>query len=118
MKKPEDVRYAETNVKKFVDRNIVTSGLVQRFMQRCVAHLAAQTRPGDSILDCGVSEGTMTKFLTEGLADRTLLAFEFEPEGCEVFHTSYPELPLARASIYQIPFPDASVDIATAFEVL
>lgn len=119
MKKPdENVVYGETNVHKFTDANRVTSGLVSRFMTRCANHLADLTKPGQVILDCGVSEGTMTRFLADRLPDRRIVSLEYEAEGCRAFHRTYPDLDILRASIYDLPLPDQSVDAATAFEVL
>ena len=117
-KKAEDVLYAETNIKKYADANRVTSGLLQRFMARCADHVATLAVPGDTILDCGVAEGTMTRFLTDQLPDRRIVAMEYEDEACALFHRDYGDIPLLRGSIYQLPLPDKSVDVATAFEVL
>ncbi|MDQ1712667.1 MAG: hypothetical protein QOE45_2117 [Frankiaceae bacterium] len=118
MKKPEDVRYGATNIEKFADENPLTAGLLGRFMGRCADHVEALTSPGESILDCGVAEGTMTRFLTDRLPDRRVVAMEYEDEACAIFHRQFGDIPLLRGSIYDLPFPDGSVDVVTAFEVL
>jgi SAM-dependent methyltransferase len=110
--------YAETNVGKYQDANPVTSRLVQRFMSRCVEEIGKHTAAGARLLDVGVSEGTMTSFVARRLPSRTFYACEFEAEGSAAFHGSYPDLPLARASAYQLPFESATFDLVTAFEVL
>lgn len=114
----EDVTYGKTNIKKFSDKNPVTSGLVARFMKRCADHVATLTAPGETILDCGVAEGTMTRHLVDQLPDRRVVALEYEDEAARVFKRDYADIPLLRASIYDIPLPDDSVDVCTAFEVL
>lgn len=117
-KKVEDVRYGETNIKKYADANRVTSGLLQRFMRRCADHVATLTAPGETVLDCGVAEGTMTRYLVDQLQGRKVVAVEYEDVACGAFKKAYGDIPLLRGSIYELPLPDDSVDVVTAFEVL
>jgi len=117
-KQAEDVRYGATNIQKYADANKLTSGLLQRFMRRCADHVGELAKPGQTILDCGVAEGTMTRFLVDALPDRRVVAMEYEDEACTIFKRDYADIPILRGSIYDLPLPDDSVDVVTAFEVL
>jgi SAM-dependent methyltransferase len=118
MRPEQEPIYGKTNIKKYEEKNPITSGLVRRFMGQCIDVLDGQTQKGASILDVGVSEGTMTRFIVDNLPDRLVISCEYEPEGCAAFHRAHADLPLTRTSVYALPFPTGSFDVVTAFEVL
>lgn len=85
--------------------------------RRFITPLLARATAGltaPRILDCGCGTGANLRLLARfGRA----VGFDLSPRGLE-FARTYGQSRLARASITQIPFLDASFDLVTAFDVL
>lgn len=82
-------------------------------------HLA----PGKDLVDCGCGPGSITLGLAEAVSPGEVLGIDIEPRQLEVAGAAAARRGIGnarfqQASIYEIPAPDASFDIAVAHFVI
>jgi len=75
---------------------------------------AIRGRPDPAILDCGCGTGANMVMLSEFGRP---FGFDFSWDGLQ-FARDYGQTRIAHASITHIPFPDATFDVVTAFDVI
>ncbi len=95
----------------------------QRTARREWAMLVPHLRPGMELVDCGCGPGSITTGLAELVAPGRAVGVDLEPRQLETARGLAAErgadnLRFEQASIYELPFPDASFDVATAHFVI
>lgn len=102
------------NEAKYSHPNPIARWLVDGF-QRAVGELYLQTCP-ESVLDVGCGEGLLADHLI-----RLRRPARFEGVDVELDRLApglHPDLKFQPASVYQLPYPDRSVDLVVCCEVL
>jgi ubiquinone/menaquinone biosynthesis C-methylase UbiE len=102
------------NEAKYAHPNPIARWLVGGF-QRAVGELYLQTCP-ESVLDVGCGEGLLADHLI-----RLRRPARFEGVDVELDRLApglHPDLKFKAASVYQLPYPDRSVDLVVCCEVL
>jgi SAM-dependent methyltransferase len=104
-----------SNYAKFQTANPVVRRLIDRFYAR----LRAIVSPlgADSLLDAGCGEGETIERLDELLPPR-VAAVDLSPEAVAFTAARLPRVEVARESVYELPFEDASFDLVLCLEVL
>lgn len=74
-------------------------------------------KPKDKILDCGCSNGGLSKYLTENI-DCTVFAFDIATFFVKNTHKNAPKAICARFPIENIPFVDEVFDVVIVGEIL
>jgi len=79
--------------------------------------------PGMSILDCGCGPGSITIGLAEIVAPGPVVGLDIEPRQLEAARRLATERAVSnirfeQGSVYELPFPDATFDVAVAHFVL
>ena len=69
-----------------------------------------------SVLDAGCGTGGMMSWLARYANDEEVAGIDLSPHALRFSHRDHPNV--ARASLAQIPFADASFDLVTSFDVL
>jgi ubiquinone/menaquinone biosynthesis C-methylase UbiE len=75
---------------------------------------------GDRILDIGCYTGEFARAAIDKRPNATLVAVDYDSENLRIARTLYPEMAAAfrQMSVYELAFPDASVDCVTFQEVI
>jgi SAM-dependent methyltransferase len=108
--------YDASNFRKHTSGNPVQRVLIDRFHRRILDRIAA-LEPG-SFLDAGCGEGFVAKLLRERLPRTRLTGFDFNPDAVKLAARANPGMGLVTASIFALPYPDATFDVVGCFEVL
>jgi ubiquinone/menaquinone biosynthesis C-methylase UbiE len=95
----------------------------KRTAQRELAFLVPYLRPGMSVIDCGCGPGSITVGLAEIVAPGRVVGIDIEPRQLETARQLAAErgagnLRFEAGSVYQLPFADASFDVAVAHFVI
>ncbi|HET7250150.1 MAG TPA: methyltransferase domain-containing protein [Gemmatimonadales bacterium] len=95
----------------------------KRTAARELAFLMPHLRPGMTILDCGCGPGSITIGLAEAVAPGDVVGVDVEPRQLDsarqlAAERGVPNLRFESASIYELPFADASFDVAVAHFVI
>jgi SAM-dependent methyltransferase len=80
-------------------------------------------RPGVRVLDCGCGPGSITVDLAEIVAPGKIIGVDMEPSQVEAARALATERRIGNvsfevANVYDLPFPDASFDVAVAHTVI
>ena len=94
-----------------------------RTAARELAFLIPYLAPGKDLIDCGCGPGSITLGLAEAVSPGEVLGIDIEPRQLEVASASASRRGMSnarfeQASIYEIPAPDASFDVAVAHFVI
>jgi len=95
----------------------------RRTARREWALLVPHLRPGMSVIDCGCGPGSITVGLAEIVAPGQVVGIDLEPRQVETARGVAAErgtsnLRFEQASVYELPFPDGSFDVAVAHFVI
>src|SRR5205807_4278990 len=95
----------------------------RRTVEEAAAFLLAELRPGMRLLDVGCGPGSITRGLAERLAPGQVIGLDLSRETLDAASREAAALGLENlryeeASVYALPFPDASFDVAYAHQVL
>ncbi len=105
-----------SNYRKHTSGNPIQRRLIERFLHTLADRITA-LQPG-SFLDAGCGEGFVTELLRTRLPETTLSGFDFNPAAVRLATAKNPAVSFVTASIYDLPYPDASFDAVGCFEVL
>lgn len=108
--------YSASNYRKHMSSNPAQRFLIDRFHRQIADRIAAMAP--ESFLDAGCGEGFVAKMLLERMPGLKLTGFDFDPEAVKLAQTTNPTCDFTTASIFEIPYPDQSFDVAGCFEVL
>lgn len=108
--------YDASNYRKHTSGNPAQRLLIARFHRQIADRIAAMAP--ESFLDAGCGEGFVAKMLQERLPGLRLTGFDFDPAAVELAQAANPGAEFTTASIFEIPYPDRSFDVAGCFEVL
>jgi ubiquinone/menaquinone biosynthesis C-methylase UbiE len=94
----------------------------RRTAAEAAAFLLPELHPGMRLLDVGCGPGSITRGLAERLAPGEVVGVDLSRETlaaarAEAAARSVTNLRYAEASVYALPFPDASFDVAYAHQV-
>jgi SAM-dependent methyltransferase len=103
------------NLEKY-ERAGLEARLVERFRSRMLAEL--RSLEPRRVLDAGCGEGVVTAWLADALPEATVTGVDAREEAVREFGRRNPELEVARADLYVLPFADRSFDLVVATEVL
>jgi ubiquinone/menaquinone biosynthesis C-methylase UbiE len=97
--------------------------MAQRTAARDLDFVIPYLKPGMSIIDCGCGPGSITADLAALVAPGAVVGIDIEPRQLEAAERlaqdrGLTNITFQQASIYQIPFPDATFDVAVAHFVL
>lgn len=97
--------------------------MAQRTATRDLAFLLPHLSPGMSIIDCGCGPGSITVGLAEIVAPGQVIGLDIEPRQLEAAQRlaterATPNVRFEPGSVYELPFPDATFDVAVAHFVL
>ncbi len=95
----------------------------RRTAERDAAYLLPRLRPGMRLLDIGCGPGTITTGLARAVAPGEVVGIDVAPEVIETARAHLAEVGLDNArfetaSVYDLPYEDASFDAAHAHQVL
>ncbi len=95
----------------------------QRTAEEAAAFLLPDLRRGMRLLDIGCGPGSITRGLAERLAPGEVVGLDLSRETIEAARRDaiarrLENLRYEEGSVYQLPFPDASFDVAYAHQVL
>ena len=105
-----------SNYRKHTSGNPIQRHLIGRF-HRTIAERVAELAP-ETFLDAGCGEGFVAHALLARLPNLRLSGFDVNASSVGVAASANPEGRFATASIFALPFPDASFDVVGCFEVL
>lgn len=108
--------YSASNFKKHTSGNPIQRFLIDRFHKQIAERIAAMAP--ESFLDAGCGEGFVAKMLMERMPALKLTGFDFDPDAVKLAQAANPECEFATASIFEIPYEDATYDVVGCFEVL
>jgi ubiquinone/menaquinone biosynthesis C-methylase UbiE len=91
----------------------------ERTAKRDLAFLLPHLQPGMDVLDCGCGPGSITVGLAEIVSRGNVVGVDIEPRQIDAARAAAIERGLAnvrfdQASVYELPYPDASFDVAVA----
>lgn len=101
---------------KYIKTNPVRRYLIQQFLNSVLALTSAV--PTQSLLDVGCGEGFVIRHLRSNRPDLKIVGIDIDAEVLKVAAYQNPDNLLARASAYQLPFPDSVHDMLICNEVL
>jgi ubiquinone/menaquinone biosynthesis C-methylase UbiE len=95
----------------------------QRTADEAAAFLLPELRPGMRVLDVGCGPGSITRGLAERVAPGQVVGVDLSRETLEAARQDaavrgLTNLRYEEGSVYELPFPDASFDVAYAHQVL
>ena len=95
----------------------------QRTADEAAAFLLPELRPGLQVLDVGCGPGSITRGLAERVAPGRVVGIDLSRETLEAARQDaaargLTNLRYEEGSVYELPFPDASFDVAYAHQVL
>src|SRR5215510_14710868 len=95
----------------------------RRTVDRELGFLVPYLRLGMRILDCGCGPGTITTGVAEFVAPGEVVGIDIEPSQIEAARRravgcGLPSAHFEVANVYELPFPDASIDAAYAHTVI
>jgi len=95
----------------------------QRTAARELAFAVPHLRPGMQVIDCGCGPGSITVGLAEIVAPGQVTGIDIEPRQLEAARALANErgvrnIRFETGSVYELPYPDASFDAATAHFVI
>ena len=105
-----------SNYRKHTSGNPIQRRLIDRF-HRTIAERVAELAP-ETFLDAGCGEGFVAQALHARLPDLRLTGCDVNPASVRVAAAANPGSQFATASIFTLPFPDATFDVVGCFEVL
>ncbi len=105
-----------SNYLKHTHANPIQRRLIDRFHRVIVGKIAGLSPR--TFLDAGCGEGFVAEILLRQLPGLQLVGFDFNPASVAVASAKVPNATFRTASIFDIPFPDASFDVVGCFEVL
>jgi ubiquinone/menaquinone biosynthesis C-methylase UbiE len=105
-----------SNYLKHTHANPIQRRLIDRFHRVVVAKIA-ELAP-TTFLDAGCGEGFVAEILLRQLPGLAIAGFDFNPAAVAVAAARVPNATFRTASIFDIPFDDASFDVVGCFEVL
>jgi SAM-dependent methyltransferase len=108
--------YEASNYRKHTAANPIQRRLIARF-HRAIAERVVDLAPA-SFLDAGCGEGFVARMLLERLPALALVGFDFNPRAVRLAAGANSAASFAAASIFELPFRDASFDVVGCFEVL
>src|SRR5262252_7869330 len=94
----------------------------QRTADEAAAFLLPELEPGMTLLDVGCGPGSITRGLAERVAPGEVVGIDLSRETLEAARQDaaargLKNLTYDEASVYQLPYPDASFDVAYAHQV-
>ena len=94
-----------------------------RTAERELGFLTPHLSAGKSVIDCGCGPGSITVGLAEAVAPGEVLGIDIEPRQLEIAiataaRRGISNVRFEQASIYELPAPDASFDVAVAHFVI
>ena len=94
----------------------------RRTAEEAAAFLLPELRPGMRLLDIGCGPGSITQGLAQRLAPGQVVGVDLSRETLEAARRNaaaqgIANLTYEEGSVYQLPFPDASFDVAYAHQV-
>src|SRR5215472_14170421 len=94
-----------------------------RTAERELRFLIPYLAPGKDLIDCGCGPGSITLGLAEAVSPGTVVGIDIEPRQLEFARAAATRRGIGnarfeQASIYELPVPDASFDIADAHFVI
>ena len=94
-----------------------------RTAERELGFLLPHLAPGKDLIDCGCGPGSITLGLAQAVSPGEVVGIDIEPRQLEVASAAAAQRGIRnarfeQASIYEIPAPDASFDIAVAHFVI
>ena len=94
----------------------------QRTAEEAAAFLLPELRPGMRLLDVGCGPGSITRGLAERLASGQVVGLDLSRETLaaarqDAAARGLENLQYEEGSVYQLPFPDGSFDVAYAHQV-
>lgn len=97
--------------------------MAQRTAARDLDFLIPHLKPGMSVIDCGCGPGSITADLAAFVAPGAVVGIDIEPRQLEAAEKlakdrGVTNLKFQQGSVYEIPFPDATFDVAVAHFVL
>jgi len=97
--------------------------MAMRTAERDLAFLMPHLAPGRSVLDCGCGPGSITVGLADAVKPAEVIGIDIEARQLESARSlaaerSIENVRFEQGSIYEIPFPDASFDVAVAHYVI
>ena len=113
---PDGTGLDTSNYRKHTSGNPIQRRLIERF-HRSLSDRIAALQP-ESFLDAGCGEGFVTELLRARLPRTHLSGFDFNPAAVRLAAAKNPAVGFVTASIYDLPYPDASFDVVGCFEVL
>lgn len=101
----------------------VVSRHARRTAEREAAYLLSRLVPGMRLLDVGCGPGTITSGLARAIAPGEVVGIDVSPEVIETARAHVAEVGVTNArfetaSVYDLPYDDASFDVAHAHQVL
>ena len=95
----------------------------QRTAEEAAAFVLPELRPGLRLLDVGCGPGSITRGLAERVAPGEVIGLDLSRETLdearrEAAARGLGNLRFEQGSVYELPFPDASFDVAYAHQVL
>ncbi len=97
--------------------------MAQRTASRDLGFLLPHLSAGMAVLDCGCGPGSITIGLAEIVAPGEVVGLDIEPRQLEAARRlaaerAIPNIRFERGSVYELPFADATFDVAVAHFVL
>ena len=115
----------ETDSEKYVHgyEEWTKEWMSKRTARRELAFLLPYLRPGMAVIDCGCGPGSITVGLAEIVAPGQVVGLDIEPRQLETARRLAAErgastLRFEAGSVYELPFADASFDVAVAHFVI
>ena len=95
----------------------------QRTAARDLAFLVPHLRTGMDLVDCGCGTGSITAGLAEIVAPGQVIGIDIEPRQLDVaralaIERGVKNVRFAHGSIYELPYPDSTFDVAVAHFVI
>lgn len=109
----QEIRFQE----KYKTKNPISRMLTGRFLAR-ITELASRVPEGSSVLDAGCGEGITLRSLSALNRGWRLSGIDMDEPSLDVARRVAPAAAIQKASIYELPFGDASFDLVLCTEVM